>query len=238
MIGKNMAFNLDDYQTVAERLDQAIKDHPDLRIITHLEHVERIDGRPVHYIFKAEMWLGTILLSTGWADEIVGSNHMTKSNACEIAETSAIGRCLANAGYQGKKNPNDNPAKTRPTREEMQKAERYKKVEQDEIKAKNPLDWGEPTPPPPADDPFASWDVLGALGAQVIETKPKVNDQPGNAGQPCTDKQQKMIRAVFAEKHPDGDLSAYITEVLGDQFAHLSELDKWQASMVINKLKG
>jgi hypothetical protein len=70
-----MAFNLDDYQTVAERLDQAIKDHPDLRIITHLEHVERIDGRPVHYIFKAEMWLGTILLSTGWADEIVGSPH-------------------------------------------------------------------------------------------------------------------------------------------------------------------
>ena len=89
------------------------------------------------------------------------------------------------------------------------------------------------------DDPFASWNPIEALGAEVIETKPvKRTDQLGNAGAPCTDKQQKMIRAIFAEKHPDGDLAAYITEVLGDQFAHLSELDKWQASMVINKLKG
>ena len=234
-----MAFNLDDYQTVAERLDQAIADHPDLRIITNLEHVERIDGRPVHYIFKAEMWLGTILLSTGWADEIVGSNHMTKSNACEIAETSAIGRCLANAGYQGKKNPNDNPAKTRPTREEMQKAERYKKVEQDEIKAKNPLDWGEPTPPErPADDPFASWNPIEALGAEVIETKPvKRTDDLGNAGAPCTDKQQKLIRAKYAELHPDGDLPAFIAEVVRSRdINHLSELTKWEASQVIDRL--
>lgn len=234
-----MAFNLDDYQTVAERLDQAIKDHPDLRIITELVHVERIDGRPVHYIFKAEMWLGTILLSTGWADEIVGSSHMTKSNACEIAETSAIGRCLANAGYQGKRNPTDNPAKTRPTREEMQKAERYKKVEQEEIKAKNPLEWGEPTPEIPADDPFANWNPIEALGAEVIETKPTTGNWSSatKAGEPSTEKQHKLIRAKFAELYPDGDLKAYVAEVSGNpELNHLSQLDKWSASMVIDKL--
>jgi hypothetical protein len=30
-----MGFNLDDYQTVAERLDEAIRLHPDIRVITH-----------------------------------------------------------------------------------------------------------------------------------------------------------------------------------------------------------
>jgi hypothetical protein len=230
-----MAFNLDDYQTVAERLEQAIKDHPDLRIITSLEHVERIEGRPVHYIFKAEMWLGSILLSTGWADEIVGSSHITKTNGLEVCETSAIGRCLANAGYQGKKDATDNPAKTRPTREEMQKAERYKKVEQDQIKAANPLDWGEPTPPEPVPDVFASWDPIEALGAEVIETKPKGSSIP--AGEPCTEKQQKLIRAKYAEKYPEGDLAAFVAEIIKSKdVTHLSELTKWDASQVIDAL--
>jgi hypothetical protein len=232
-----MAFNLDDYQTVAERLDQAIKDHPDLRIITSLEHVERIDGRPVHYIFKAEVWLGTILLATGWADEIVGSNHMTKHNACEIAETSSIGRCLANAGYQGKKNPNDNPSKTRPTREEVQKAERHEKREREQIKASKPLDWGdpEPVPHPLADDPFANWDPVAALGAEVIETKPK-GGASILAAEPCTEKQQKLIRAKFAEKHPDQDLAEFVKGITKEDFKHLSELTKWDASRVIDAL--
>ena len=233
-----MGFNLDDYQTVAERLDQAIKDHPDLRIITHLEHVERIDGRPVHYIFKAEMWLGTILLSTGWADEIVGSNHMTKSNACEIAETSSIGRCLANAGYQGKKSANDNPSKTRPTREEMQKAERYKKVEQDEIKAKNPLDWGEPTPPEPTDDPFGTWEALGSLGAEVIEVKATPRSASGTGNETITDKQMGLVRKLFKEKHPDGDLAAYVNMTLNTEVSKLNEVTKWDASRLIDSLKG
>lgn len=228
-----MAFNLDDYQTVAERLDQAIKDHPDIRVITSLEHIERVQGKPVHVIFKAEIWFGTTLVSTGWADEVVGSSPVNRAFAIPNAETSSLGRALANLGYQGK-----NPKETRPSREEMTKVVQQQR---EEVKLAKPLDWGEPElpPEPPADDPFASWDPVAALGAEVIETKPiKRNDQVGNAGAPCTEKQQKMIRAIFAEKHPDGDLAAFITEVVGKQFAHLSDLDKWQASMVIDRLKG
>ena len=233
-----MAFNLDDYQTVAERLEQAIKDHPDLRIITSLEHVERIEGRPVHYIFKAEMWLGTILLSTGWADEIVGSSHITKTNGLEVCETSAIGRCLANAGYQGKKDVNDNPSKTRPSREEMQKADRYKKVEQDQIKAAKPLDWGEPTPPEPTDDPFGSWDALGALGAEVIEIKATPRSGSGTSNEQITDKQMGLVRKLFKEKHPDGDLGDYVNMTLNVDVSKLSEINKWDASKLIDSLKG
>jgi hypothetical protein len=233
-----MGFNLDDYQTVAERLEQAIKDHPDLRIITTLEHVERIEGRPVHYIFKAEMWLGTILLSTGWADEIVGSSHITKTNGLEVCETSAIGRCLANAGYQGKKDAKDNPSKTRPSREEMQKADRYKKVEQDQIKAAKPLDWGEPTPPEPTDDPFGSWDALGALGAEVIEIKATPRSGSGTSNELITDKQMGLVRKLFKEKHPDGDLGDYVNMTLNVDVSKLSEINKWDASKLIDSLKG
>lgn len=228
-----MAFNLDDYQTVAERLDQAIKDHPDLRIITSLEHVERLDGRPIQYIFKAEMWLGTILLSTGWAEEIVGATHINKTNAMEVCETSAIGRCLANAGYQGKREPNDNPAKTRPTKEEMGKAKRYEQAEREQVKAANPLDWGEPAP---ADnDPFASWDVAEALGAEVIETK--LNSPEKGYGR-ITPKQESFIRRLFNEKYPDLDLQVFIAQETGEKIEHLTELSKAGGSRLIEKLKG
>lgn len=230
-----MAFNLADYQTVAERLDEALKEHGDMRVITSLEHTERLDSRPVQYVMKAEIWLGTTLVSTGWAEEIVGNSPVNKTSALENCETSAIGRALANFGFQGK-----NPSATRPTRNEMEKVERSRRAEQEQIKQAKPLDWGEPIPPEQlVNEPFASWNVIKELGAEVIERKPvKRTDDLGNAGAPCTDKQQKMIRAIFAEKHPDGDLAAYCTEVVGDQFAHLSEMTKWQASMVIDRLKG
>ena len=229
-----MAFNLADYQTVAERLDEALKEHGDMRVITSLEHTERLDGRPVQYVMKAEIWLGTTLVSTGWAEEIVGNSPVNKTSALENCETSAIGRALANFGFQGK-----NPSATRPTRNEMEKVERSRRAEQEQIKQANPLDWGEPTPPePPADDPFASWNPIEALGAEVIETKPvKRTDDLGNAGAACTDKQQKLIRAKYAELHPDGDLPAFVAEVIRSrEIDHLSDLTKWEASQVIDKL--
>jgi hypothetical protein len=97
-----MGFNLNEYQTVAERLDEALKEHGDMRVITSLEHTERLDGRPVQYVMKAELWLGTTLVSTGWAEEIVGNSPVNKTSALENCETSAVGRALANFGFQGK----------------------------------------------------------------------------------------------------------------------------------------
>lgn len=228
-----MAFNLADYQTVAERLDEALKEHGDMRVITSLEHTERLDGRPVQYVMKAEIWLGTTLVSTGWAEEIVGNSPVNKTSALENCETSAIGRALANFGFQGK-----NPSATRPTRNEMEKVERTIKAEREQVKQAKPLDWGEPDlPPPPPDDPFASWDPISALGAEVIETKP-TGSSPTAAGEPCTEKQQKLIRALFAEKHPDGDLKAFVNEISPTPVESLTELSKWTASRVIEKLKG
>lgn len=229
-----MGFNLDEYETVAERLDRAIKDHPDMRIITHLVEVQRTpDGRPMQYIVKAEIWLGNVLVATGYAEEIVGSSHINKSSALENAESSAVGRGLSNFAYQGK-----NPKSTRPTRNEMEKVKRVEAAEREQIKQAKPLDWGEPEIPEGTFPDWNPFDTMDILGAKVIDIKPK--QQAGATSMPgeITEKQQKMIRAVFAEKYPDGDLMAYVTEVTGEVYGHLHEVKKWEASKIIERLKG
>jgi hypothetical protein len=228
-----MGFNLNDYQTVAERLDEALKEHGDMRVITSLEHTERLDGRPVQYVMKAELWLGTTLVSTGWAEEIVGNSPVNKTSALENCETSAVGRALANFGFQGK-----NPSATRPTRNEMEKVERVRRAEQEQVKQAKPLDWGEPTPPEPLDDPFGSWDALGALGAEVIEIKATPRSGSGTSNEQITDKQMGLVRKLFKEKHPDGDLGDYVNMTLNVDVSKLSEINKWDASKLIDSLKG
>ena len=228
-----MGFNLNDYQTVAERLDEALKEHGDMRVITSLEHTERLDGRPVQYVMKAELWLGTTLVSTGWAEEIVGNSPVNKTSALENCETSAVGRALANFGFQGK-----NPSATRPSRNEMEKVERVRRAEQEQVKQAKPLDWGEPTPPEPIDDPFGSWDALGALGAEVIEIKATPRSGSGTGNEQITDKQMGLVRKLFKEKHPDGDLGDYVNMTLNVDVSKLSEINKWDASKLIDSLKG
>jgi hypothetical protein len=64
---------------------------------------------------------------------------------------------------------------------------------------------------------FGSWDPVAALGAEVIETKPKGGSSIP-AGEPSTEKQQKLIRAKYAELHPDGDLAAFVAEVIEPRY--------------------
>jgi hypothetical protein len=228
-----MGFNLNEYQTVAERLDEALKEHGDMRVITSLEHTERLDGRPVQYVMKAELWLGTTLVSTGWAEEIVGNSPVNKTSALENCETSAVGRALANFGFQGK-----NPSATRPSRNEMEKVDRVRRAEQEQVKQAKPLDWGEPTPPEPTDDPFGTWDALGALGAEVIEVKATPRTGSGTGNEQITDKQMGLVRKLFKDKHPDGDLGDYVNMTLNVDVSKLSEINKWDASKLIDSLKG
>ena len=108
-----MAFNLDDYEPVASRLDRFLKAHPDARVITDL----------VHYlsdiaVFKAELWLDGEIIATGWAEEIRGQGNVNKTSHLENCETGAVGRALANAGLSG------SDYTKRPSREEMGKVQR------------------------------------------------------------------------------------------------------------------
>jgi len=118
-----MAFNLDNYEPVANRLARAHADHPDMRVITNIVDIFRDDnGAPKQYVVQAQVWYGDILKAQDFAEEIVGNGMVNKSSALENALTSAIGRALADANYQGTNL--ENPSKTRPSREEMQKAQR------------------------------------------------------------------------------------------------------------------
>lgn len=120
--------SLEDYEPVAVRLDRWIQSEAEQahipRVLTTLLSAPGADV----CVFRAELWRivqladgageRAILLATGHAEEIRNSNHITKVSHLETAETSALGRALANWGLAG-----NNPA-TRASREEMAKVQR------------------------------------------------------------------------------------------------------------------
>ena len=111
-----MAFDLTQYEPVAERLDRWLKKSEQFnpRVLTYMESIPGADV----CVIKAELWLGDTRIATGYAEETRGSNRINQINHVEVCETSAIGRALANAGYAG------SDASKRPSREEMAKVNR------------------------------------------------------------------------------------------------------------------
>lgn len=115
-----MGFNLDNYETVAERLQRALDTHPDLRIVNDLVHVERnADGKPIQYIVRAQVFFGDVLKGQDFAEEMVGSSNVNRASALENACTSATGRALSLIGFMGTNPVTKKPE--RPTRLDMEK---------------------------------------------------------------------------------------------------------------------
>ena len=109
-------FNLEDYDTVESRIKKFWEQFPNGRILTDI-----IFNDETRFIVKAYVYVDredARAVTSGMAEEIVGSSMVTKSSALEVCETSAIGRALANFIFSGNK---------RPSREEMEKVERYEK---------------------------------------------------------------------------------------------------------------
>lgn len=104
-------FNLDDYETVEERLVKFWKDHPEGRVWT-----KALELSASRFVIYAEVYFDAAdphPKATGHAEETVQGRGVNATSALENGETSAIGRALANCGYatNGK----------RPSREEMSK---------------------------------------------------------------------------------------------------------------------
>ena len=110
-------FNLNDYETVEERIRRFYKDNKTGRIIT--DNITTLQDRQVStWVVKASVYLDDQTdkpKATGLAFEVDGQGMANKTSALENAETSAIGRALANAGYSGNK---------RTSRQEMEKVAR------------------------------------------------------------------------------------------------------------------
>jgi hypothetical protein len=152
-------FNLDDYETVEERLVKFWKEHPDGRIDTKLVEASATRFIVQAYIYRTEAdqhpW------ASGLAEETVSGRGVNATSALENCETSALGRALASAGYATKGK--------RPSREEMAKVQEQSKVKAsiDEVKAKMAQTSGEYIPVAKADDP---WTIAPAQQAQTLES--------------------------------------------------------------------
>ena len=108
-------FNLDNYETVEDRLKKFWRDYPNGRIETEVIHITE-DGTCV--TIRSEIYKDmedARPVSTGIAQETKGQGGFANTDAwMENAETSSLGRSLSNWIYQGSGKP-------RPSREEMSK---------------------------------------------------------------------------------------------------------------------
>ena len=151
-------FNLDDYETVEERLVKYWKDHPDGQI-----HTKLVDASATRFIVEASVYRTEADLrpwTTGLAEETVQGRGVNATSALENCETSAIGRALANAGYATKGK--------RASREEMGKVAKGVEVKNniEQVKAKMADTSKEYVPVPVESDP---WTMQVAAPVQTIE---------------------------------------------------------------------
>lgn len=105
-------FNLNDYETVEERIKRFYSTYEDGRIVTECV----VAGQDGKWLFKAYVYLtagdqaNDLPKATGYASEVEGGPQTDWK--AELGETSAIGRALANMNLSGNK---------RASRQEMQK---------------------------------------------------------------------------------------------------------------------
>jgi hypothetical protein len=110
-------FNLEDYETVEDRLKRFWSKYPDGAIQTDMLNTDA-DRERKQWIVQAWVYRhrdDVRAIGTGLAFEVDGGMGANQTAALENAETSAIGRALANCGFSGNK---------RASREEMAKANR------------------------------------------------------------------------------------------------------------------
>lgn len=108
------SFNLQDYETVEERLAKFWADNPSGRIETSLVHFG--NGQFIVQAFIYRDITDPLPTTTGFAEEQVSARGVNQTSALENCETSAIGRALANWIYAAKGK--------RPSRQEMEKVAR------------------------------------------------------------------------------------------------------------------
>lgn len=206
-------FNLEDYEDVKDRLAKFWSENPDGAIHTQLVSDPNIFGKVV---FRAEAYKqkpvdGVVWFpdATGFAAEEQGQGGMANTTSWhENAETSAIGRALANMGYATTKN--------RPSRQEMEKVQRVESQPTRVDFANLPPVSEQATYRPP--QPASNGDAPRAI-------------KPGNEDLPASEKQIGFLGSLADERGID--LHEWCPENTGMAF---SELTREGASYAIEAI--
>jgi hypothetical protein len=200
-------FNLADYETVEDRLVKFWDDHKEGRVLTSIHYYD--DNR---ILVKAEIYFNREddrPVATGYAEEVRGASPVNKTSHAENAETSAIGRGLANCGYATKG--------SRPSREEMEKVQRADSY---------------PAPSAPSQN---YQKVKQAFNAQEVNKPAPTIKNPGAT---ASDKQLGLIRSLIRGKEmTESEGVEYVGTVVGREISSLSEIMMGEASNVITALK-
>lgn len=110
-------FNLDDYETVEDRLAKFWEKYPTGRTNTY--KVVDPNLPPDEVVFCAELYAertDEYPFATGHAHEVKNASPVNRTSFVENCETSALGRALANGNFASRGK--------RPSREEMEKVQR------------------------------------------------------------------------------------------------------------------
>ena len=208
-------FNLDNYETVEDRLVKFWADHTDGRVITSIHYYDdtRILVRAEVYFDREDVRP----VASGYAEELRGASPVNRTSHAENAETSAIGRALANCGYAAKG--------ARPSREEMQKVQR-----------------ATPVAASPKNNVNEIMDELVSNGATYVEDGEQ--EQPRNIsiknpGEAASPKQLGMLRAVLRNQgiSDNKEVADVCSAAVNRNITKLDELTKGEASALITQYK-
>jgi len=215
-------FNLDNYETVEDRLVKFWADHTDGRINTSIHYYDdtRILVRAEVYFDREDVRP----VATGYAEELRGASPVNRTSHAENAETSAIGRALTNCGYAAKG--------ARPSREEMQK------VERGDVWVSRPMN---PTVVVTKDNTVNEiMEELVSNGATYVEDEQKPrNISIKNPNEPASPKQLGMLRAVLRSQgiSDNKEVLDLCSAAINRNISKLDELEKGEASSLITQYK-
>jgi hypothetical protein len=122
-------FNLNEYQTVQERIDLFWQRYPAGRI-----NVELVSFTPEQVVFKAEIFANrdeVDPITVDFAEERLGSSPVNKTSFVENCATSAVGRAISMLGGEF------SPKGKRPSASEMSKVARLSNTENYPVQSRN-----------------------------------------------------------------------------------------------------